>query len=53
MRGQTVSVQTGAGIVADSVPENEYQETLNKARALAVAVELAEQNPSNFSGGIR
>ncbi len=53
MRGQTVSVQTGAGIVADSVPESEYQETLNKARALAVAVELAEQNPSNFSGGIR
>jgi anthranilate synthase component 1 len=53
MRGQTVSIQAGAGIVADSVPENEYQETLNKARALAVAVELAEQNPSNFSGGVR
>ena len=27
-------VQAGAGIVADSVPENEYQETLNKARGL-------------------
>jgi anthranilate synthase component 1 len=53
MRGQTVSIQAGAGIVADSVPESEYQETLNKARALAVAVELAEQNPSNFSGGVR
>jgi anthranilate synthase component 1 len=53
MRGQTVSVQAGAGIVADSVPENEYQETLNKARALAEAVELAERNPSNFSGGIQ
>lgn len=42
MRGQTVSVQAGAGIVADSDPEREYQETLNKARALAVAVEMAE-----------
>jgi len=35
------------------VPESEYQETLNKAKALAAAVELAEQNPSNFTGGIR
>jgi anthranilate synthase component 1 len=42
MRGDTVSVQAGAGIVADSDPESEYQETLNKARALAVAVEKAE-----------
>jgi anthranilate synthase component 1 len=43
MRGQTVSIQAGAGIVADSDPEREYQETLNKARALAVAVEMAER----------
>jgi anthranilate synthase component 1 len=42
MQGQTVSVQAGAGIVADSVPENEYQETVNKARALVRAVERAE-----------
>ena len=35
-------VQAGAGIVADSVPELEYQETINKARALLKAVELAE-----------
>jgi anthranilate synthase component I len=42
MRGSTVSIQAGAGIVADSDPEREYQETLNKARALAVAVEKAE-----------
>ena len=33
----------GAGIVADSDPEAEYQETLNKARAMLNAVELAEQ----------
>lgn len=43
MRGQQVSVQAGAGIVADSDPEREYQETLNKARALAVAVEKSER----------
>jgi len=42
MLGHEVSVQAGAGIVADSDPTREYQETLNKARALAVAVELAE-----------
>ena len=35
-------VQAGAGIVADSVPANEYQETLNKARAMVKAIELAE-----------
>jgi len=29
--------------VADSVPENEYQETLNKLNALAVALDMAEQ----------
>jgi anthranilate synthase component 1 len=32
-------VQSGAGIVADSVPEKEYQETVNKAKALMSAVD--------------
>lgn len=36
-----VTVQAGAGIVADSIPENEYQETLNKAQALLTALQLA------------
>ena len=36
-------VQAGAGIVADSVPANEYEETMNKAKALLKAVELAER----------
>jgi anthranilate synthase component 1 len=44
MRGTTVCVQAGAGIVADSDPEREYNETMNKARALAVAVEMAEED---------
>ncbi len=36
-------VQAGAGIVADSVPEREYEETVSKARALFRAIEMAEQ----------
>lgn len=36
-------VQAGAGIVADSNPQSEYQETLNKAQALIRAIELAEE----------
>jgi anthranilate synthase component 1 len=38
------SVQAGAGIVADSIPELEYEETVNKARALFRAIEIAEDN---------
>ena len=34
-------IQSGAGIVMDSVPEKEYQETVNKARALLRAIELS------------
>lgn len=37
------SVQAGAGIVADSIPELEYQETLNKARGMMRAIEMAER----------
>jgi anthranilate synthase component 1 len=40
--GQTVYLQAGAGIVADSVPELEREETLNKARGLLRALEMAE-----------
>jgi len=39
----TVYVQAGAGIVADSDPTREHQECLNKAQALTVAIEHAEQ----------
>ena len=35
-------VQAGAGIVADSVPESEFEETVNKARALLKTLEIAE-----------
>jgi anthranilate synthase component I len=38
MRDNTVSVQAGAGLVADSEPEREFEETLNKARGLLEAI---------------
>jgi anthranilate synthase component I len=41
MKGKRAFIQAGAGIVADSVPESEYQECLNKTQALVRAVELA------------
>jgi anthranilate synthase component 1 len=43
-RGNTVSVQAGAGIVADSDPASEYRETVNKASAMLRAIEMAESN---------
>ena len=42
IRGTTVDVQAGAGIVADSDPAEEYQETVNKAMGLMRAIEVAE-----------
>ena len=43
MRGDKGYIQAGAGIVADSVPSLEYKETLNKARALMHAVQMASR----------
>ncbi len=43
MRGDKVYVQAGAGIVADSQPAHEHQECVNKAQALAAAIEYAER----------
>jgi anthranilate synthase component I len=42
VKGDTAYIQAGGGVVADSVPELEYEETLNKARALMRAIELAQ-----------
>ncbi len=42
LENNTASIQAGAGIVADSVPEKEYEETISKARALVKAIEMAE-----------
>ncbi len=43
VKGKTAYVQAGAGIVADSKPEKEYQETVNKAKALLKAIEIAQK----------
>ena len=42
MQGRKYYLQAGAGIVADSVPEREYQETRDKLAALKKAIEMAE-----------
>ena len=38
--GGRANVQSGAGIVADSIPENEFEETVNKAKGMLVAIEM-------------
>lgn len=43
IKNKTLYMQAGAGIVADSVPESEWQETLNKARAVLRAAELVQE----------
>lgn len=42
IKDNKIYIQAGAGIVADSVPETEYQESVNKVKALVKAVELAQ-----------
>ena len=43
LRDGIATVEAGAGIVADSVPEREFEECVNKARAMFRAIELAEK----------
>ncbi|MBI1423467.1 MAG: anthranilate synthase component I [Gammaproteobacteria bacterium] len=43
IKDQTLHIQAGAGIVYDSVPRNEWDETMNKGRAIFRAVAMAEQ----------
>jgi anthranilate synthase component 1 len=45
-KGGRAYVQAGAGIVADSVPEKEYEESVNKARAVLKALEIAHEGRS-------
>src|SRR5262249_43627176 len=42
IRGTTAHIQAGGGVVHDSVPGAEYEETVNKARGLLKAIEIAE-----------
>ncbi len=43
IKGKTAYLGVGGGIVADSVPKSEFEETMNKGRALLKAIELAEK----------
>ena len=42
IREGKASIQVGAGIVADSVPQREYEETMNKGKAMLQAIEIAQ-----------
>lgn len=42
IKGEKIYVQSGAGIVADSLPDKEYEETVNKAMGMMKAVDMAE-----------
>lgn len=48
--GWRAYVQVGAGIVADSVPQREYEETLNKAQSLLSAIRMAEERFGTAGG---
>jgi len=43
IKDETVYIQAGAGIVADSVPQSEWEETLNKSRAMLRAVAMVQE----------
>jgi anthranilate synthase component 1 len=47
IQGQTAYIQAGGGVVYDSVPSAEYEETVNKARVLLKAIEIAETQLSS------
>ena len=49
IKNDVAYIQAGAGIVADSVPEREYQESLNKAQALLAAIDQAEADQYAFT----
>ncbi|PJC48385.1 MAG: anthranilate synthase component I [Candidatus Omnitrophica bacterium CG_4_9_14_0_2_um_filter_42_8] len=46
VKGRDAFIQSGGGIVADSIPSREYQETVNKAKAMMKAIEIAEKGLS-------
>jgi anthranilate synthase component 1 len=51
MAGGRAYVQSGAGIVADSDPEKEFEETVNKAKGLLVAIEMTAARLAGRAGG--
>ncbi len=53
IKNKKAYVQAGAGVVADSIPEKEWEETRNKAKALIKAIQLAETMFATQEGGNR
>jgi anthranilate synthase component 1 len=53
VRNGRATVQVGAGIVADSVPEMEYEETMNKGRGMLAAIAIAEQQTALRASGLK
>ena len=51
IKDEHLHIQAGAGVVADSVPDLEWKETMNKGRAVFRAVAMAEAGIDNFSEG--
>jgi len=51
IKGGVLHIQAGAGIVADSVPRNEWDETMNKGRAIFRAVAMAQAGLDNVDHG--
>lgn len=51
-KGNTVYVRSGAGIVADSDPEKEFEECMNKAKASLTALRLAQEDAADLSPAI-
>jgi anthranilate synthase component 1 len=49
IQNRTLYMQAGAGIVYDSVPRNEWDETMNKSRAIFRAAEMAAKGLDNAS----
>lgn len=49
IKDNQLHIQAGAGIVADSIPRNEWDETMNKGRAIFRAVAMAEQGLNEIS----
>ena len=47
IKNNYIYIQAGAGIVFDSIPEKEYEETLNKSKALFEAVDITNQQFSD------
>ncbi len=53
LQGDIAYVQAGGGVVYDSVPADEYEETINKARAMLKAIEVAETQITGRVGFVR